>query len=652
MKQRLIKALSLMLVLVMIFAMAVACGKKDDKPNGDNGNDTPAVHTHTYAQTWTYDETNHWHAATCEHTDLKSGTAAHTYGDDNKCTVCGYERSTTPHTHTYAETWTYDDANHWHAATCEHKGEKSGTAAHTFDGNTCTVCGYTKASAGDDDTGNWYDNVDFGGQTLVIQLSKDEADPELPAVKGYIEDLDKVLEGDTGVDKVKNAVGERNREVRSKRNGINVKIQYVYTVVEGYSDYWSHVAPVIKTAESNYASSNKADLYIDLMYDMMNAACEKAVFDNLLKYTKENTENLDSYVGGYFDIQKFNGYNTALMDDMTMTSNRQVLLASDYFLDVIRSMLVLPFNLTIYQGYVTDDPDAEKLYDMALDGDWTWDQLMTYAGVATNAGQATIDDDKLLMAVANGGMMASGFLYSTDYTIYKQNGNTYTLKTSCSELQQLFSKAATLAQTRGVVVLKGESAAVTQANNKFVSGGALFATINMLGILETDDFQSMSGSSAGSLSVMPVPKLKKANDYSTLTNSRARVGALSYHSTNQVAMSAYIQLSTERSDTVKDTYFKDAVGGKYLAGSGANTVLTMIYDNLGNAKNAIIENLILSKDWNVGKDNCWAQLIKADNMTGNQNIQSKMASCVSAKQTVLDKAVAAWAVADVDNASN
>ena len=51
------------------------------------------VHAHTYATTWTYDSTNHWHAATCEHTDLKSDEAAHTLSDWNdgvKTCECGY----------------------------------------------------------------------------------------------------------------------------------------------------------------------------------------------------------------------------------------------------------------------------------------------------------------------------------------------------------------------------------------------------------------------------------------------------------------------------------------------------------------------------------------------------------------------------------
>lgn len=547
MKSRLTKVLCLMLVLVMVFAMAVACGKKDDSKPNNGGN----------------------------------------------------------------------------------SGNNGGNGGTTNPGET------TEAK--------WYDSVDFGQKTLTIQLSNDAADPELPADVAYIQGPDKISET-TGVDKVKNLVKERNRNVESKKNGINVKIDYKYTLVEGYSDRWSHVSSVIAQAERNYSNSNKADLYIDLMYDMLGAACEKAVFDNILKYTKTDS-GVAGWVGGYFDIESYNGYNTALMSDMTLTEDRQVLIASDYFLDVLRAMLVLPFNLSMYTEYATDDADAAKLYQMVLDGKWTWDQLLSYNGVASSAGSATIDDSRILMAIANGGMMASGFLYSTDYTIYKQDGDKYTLKTTCSELQQLFSKAGTLSGVRGIVMLPGESAAVGESNRKFTSGEALFATVNMLGILETADFQGMA---QGSLSILPIPKLNENREYSTLTNSRARVGALSYHSTNQAAMSAYIQLSTEESGTVKNTYFDDAILGKYLAGSGASNILNMIYNRLGNAKNAIIENLILNRDWTIGKANCWSQLIKEDNMTQYQNISSMMAACVGAKQEVLNKAVEAWKTADVD----
>ena len=67
--------------------------------------------------------------------------------------ACGHE-------HTYAEEWTTDATHHWHEATCEHSGERSDYAEHTWNSGevttaatcteagektyTCTVCDATK----------------------------------------------------------------------------------------------------------------------------------------------------------------------------------------------------------------------------------------------------------------------------------------------------------------------------------------------------------------------------------------------------------------------------------------------------------------------------------------------------------------------------
>ena len=134
-------------------------------------------HEHSFSKEWTSDETSHWHAATCEHTEEVSGKAEHTFGEwkttlepteeadgkkERTCTVCSYKEEQSiaklEHTHTFAETWTSDETSHWHAATCEHTEEVSEKAAHTFgdyvsnndattesDGTKtrkCSVCGY------------------------------------------------------------------------------------------------------------------------------------------------------------------------------------------------------------------------------------------------------------------------------------------------------------------------------------------------------------------------------------------------------------------------------------------------------------------------------------------------------------------------------
>ena len=78
------------------------------------------------------------------------------------CTICGktqtQELSKRPHT--FSDEWSYNETYHWHAATCAHINEKSGEAPHnwgapiitqeptlTLEGvlsYTCTVCAYTK----------------------------------------------------------------------------------------------------------------------------------------------------------------------------------------------------------------------------------------------------------------------------------------------------------------------------------------------------------------------------------------------------------------------------------------------------------------------------------------------------------------------------
>ena len=154
-------------------------------------------HTHTFAETWTSDEANHWHVATCEHTEEVSDKAEHTFGEwkttlepteeadgkkERTCTVCSYKEEQSiaklEHTHTFAETWTSDEANHWHVATCEHTEEVSDKAEHTFGewevtknatctekGSrecTCTVCKYEET-----------EEIAATGHSYSLEWSKD-----------------------------------------------------------------------------------------------------------------------------------------------------------------------------------------------------------------------------------------------------------------------------------------------------------------------------------------------------------------------------------------------------------------------------------------------------------------------------------------------
>ena len=132
---------------------------------------------HNYGTDWKSDSNGHWHeCAVCgeksevlAHTEdsgtvTKPATETETGIRTYKCSVCGYEMRTEiieklpeSHKHSYGTEWKFDSNNHWHECSC---GEKSGTAAHTWDSGTvtvqpttdkegektftCTVCGKTK----------------------------------------------------------------------------------------------------------------------------------------------------------------------------------------------------------------------------------------------------------------------------------------------------------------------------------------------------------------------------------------------------------------------------------------------------------------------------------------------------------------------------
>ena len=153
------KLSTLFIILLAIFILT-GCA---DKP-----------HEHTFEDKWEFDDTNHWHAATCEHKDEKSGLSGHEItkettkepseteeGEEvSSCKVCGYRKviklDRLPHTHVYEEKWTTDSTSHWHKATCGHD-EISGKTEHEFINTSdctktesvykCSVCGYEKTVA-------------------------------------------------------------------------------------------------------------------------------------------------------------------------------------------------------------------------------------------------------------------------------------------------------------------------------------------------------------------------------------------------------------------------------------------------------------------------------------------------------------------------
>ncbi len=147
------KKLCLLVCACLLLALAlVACDKTPEQQ-----------HTHTYADTWSYDEDGHWYAASCEHTEEKANLSAHVDEEnDGICDICGYGSD---HSHTFDPAWSNDAENHWHSATCGHDvTSEQGAHVDADNNDLCDTCGYSGGCAHpanedawlSDAEGHWY----------------------------------------------------------------------------------------------------------------------------------------------------------------------------------------------------------------------------------------------------------------------------------------------------------------------------------------------------------------------------------------------------------------------------------------------------------------------------------------------------------------
>ena len=117
MKNKLLKILTLILVLSFSFAFITACD------NGDKG------HTHVYPETYTFDAEFHWFECECGE---KKETTQHNF--DNGACVCGYKKPAPEHKCSYSE-FKFDSISHWYQCVC---GEKTNVETHKGGEATCT----------------------------------------------------------------------------------------------------------------------------------------------------------------------------------------------------------------------------------------------------------------------------------------------------------------------------------------------------------------------------------------------------------------------------------------------------------------------------------------------------------------------------------
>ena len=263
-------------------------------------------------------------------------------------------------------------------------------------------------------------------------------------------------------------------------------------------------------------------------------------------------------------------------------------------------MMVVFFNSQVAEDYGID----EDFYDLALDGDWTFEKMKTYTQMVTTDLEAA-EEDREYGFVTNGhsirNFSCGGF--EIDLIPVKTDGMRETkptnFKLSVDAEQKLQSVADFLQETNQVYCVFSGNNGAEEGNNIFKSGRALFYT-QMLG--EAVVFKETLRDSYG---VMPLPKYDdNQKNYHTgvrdtvtgiLVPYNVRLSDMAGIVVEMLSMESFFEVTEAYyEDTIKYKSFNDpkCVASLELIRKSFDPAWELAYSNCINTCYSLISNLV------------------------------------------------------------
>ena len=503
---------------------------------------------------------------------------------------------------------------------CSCGGDETTTTTTNPNASTTTQSGQTPGPGSP--TTDW---PKFENTKLKIQLSSYSDSEFTSGGQKYMAGPD-----NGSSDKVQDQVYIRNMEAYSALGLVRDDVEYLYL-----NKGWGNISTEIMTQED--AGSGCPDMYCDMVYDMM-VATMNSCFYNIKNMTVESG-------GGHFNFSAKDEdgefYLTEFMNDLTMSQDKMYLIGSQYYLDLIRGMFVMPINIDMYESKIGSIVD---FYADIMDGKWTWDYMIELCRRVFNDKKgdgSTMDDTLVFAAETGGGKSASGILYSTDIHLVDihVDGNGYysfSYPNQNKELYEIFNKISKVFSTDGVVAVQEGGSTQEQVDairKKFSEGTLLIGGSILMGAVEDEVYQEMKQG----FGLIPNPKFSEDADYNTLIHNVARVGAISRNCTenNRKAISAFIQYCSENSRNIVNEYYNYAMKYKFTSDAGTAEMLDLIYANVVAVREKALDDLIGAWNTNASK---WHTLLISDSRDFRANadqIATVYGTTTSLKRSVL-----------------
>ncbi len=469
----------------------------------------------------------------------------------------------------------------------------------------------------------------------------------------YLAGPDTVVDGITP--EIEAMVYERNKAARDL---LGLTITY-----EFWTQYYEQQAPKIDVLVKG-KDPDAPDLFVSLLYDIN------------LELLNGSFKDVKSIPNGFFDFGT-NGWLKTWMENMSLTGDRAYVLGGDYFLELLRSVTVLPFNMDLMDAnaaklapFILGEGETlgtgEKLttffFDLVEKGDWTYDVLGKLCAAIwedkDGNSQDSIYDQLGILADEYGGKSSVGFIYSAnapltkEYTIEDESspyyGKQWIQYASSSEeagLNEIFDAVSKVFAGAGSL-----STSATHSSNtpeapgkayhltKFAQNEVLFLGVGLLGDLEDNTIQAMNYL----YSVVPCPKVDSDRTYNTIIDNTGDAGAINVNTNIRKvrALSAYIQYCTEHSAEIRREFLETVT--KYRTttyNQGTDRMLDIIYNGILYGRDKAVDDLFGVVD----RQSRWHDIMKHEHHeAGSDFITTKYASVIKTKQSRLDGYLQTW----------
>lgn len=418
------------------------------------------------------------------------------------------------------------------------------------------------------------------------------------------------------VDKIDTLIAERND---AAKRATNITPIYKYYEDEGKYD-WSRCADIM-IVDSSSNSKDAPDVYCNFTYDILGASLLRA-FHNLKSHNNnyEGANYFEFAEDGWTQKTDADGYSVGYMLDYmkstTLNEDKIYILASDYFIDMIRASYVIPVNISLLEANgkdITGDLDGDgkftvkDFYKEVKDGKWTYSKVIAYGAKVyddTNKDGLKNYGDTLGMAFASG-IAATGFLYSSEIKLIEWDDfrNGYVYPDEPTQFFEVFDKISELVNSKGIAFISSNNTGLPNklaVSEAFSENKVLFGDVVMLADLEDTKYQKLMRE--GGFGVVPIPlrtEQSGANkaEYHTSIHNLGRAGAIS-KATDKFAectaflnyQSQYRGASDSDSNDVLIEYFGELMYGESVDVDSAVDMLRFIRSNIGSDFQKVMED--------------------------------------------------------------